>query len=244
MGKSQSRRSKGPASRQKHLERFQRRLLWLLLALLAVIALAIALGDQRSQAQRWLDDWLGRPQAAGAVSGRRIGIVAGHRGFDSGAVCDDGVSEAAVVQAIAERVGDRLRGLGAEVDLLDEYDPQLNGYQADVFVSIHADSCIERSGFKAARSETSAMPEVEDRLLGCMMVSYGEATGLSFDSNSITPDMTGYHGLKRVATDTPALIIEVGFLGGDAGVIVRQPDLPARGIVNGITCFLGGEPGR
>ncbi|MEZ4770599.1 MAG: hypothetical protein R2844_19525 [Caldilineales bacterium] len=136
---------------------------------------------------------------------------------------------------------DRLRRLGADVDLLAEYDDRLNGYQADALVSIHADSCIDRSGFKVARSDTSVIPDVEDRLVGCLMQSYGDATGLGFDSNSITPDMTQYHAFKRVASATPSAIIEVGFLGGDAGVIVRQPALPARGIANGIVCFLEGQ---
>ena len=230
--------ARGAATRQQQVERFQRRLLLLLLAVIAVIGLATWAGGQRSQAERWLGDWLNMPGATSAASGRRIGIVVGHKDFDSGAICEDGLSEGATVAKIAERVADRLRRLGAEVDLLSEYDDRLNGYQADALVSIHADSCIDRSGYKAARSDTSVIPDVEDRLLGCLMQNYSESTGLDFDSNSITVDMTEYHAFKRVASQTPAAIIEVGFLGGDAGIIVRQPDLPARGIANGIVCFL------
>ena len=230
--------ARGAATRQQQVERFQRRLLLLLLAVIAVIGLATWAGGQRSQAERWLGDWLNMSGATSAASGRRIGIVVGHKDFDSGAICEDGLSEGATVAKIAERVADRLRRLGAEVDLLSEYDDRLNGYQADALVSIHADSCIDRSGYKAARSDTSVIPDVEDRLLGCLMQNYSESTGLDFDSNSITVDMTEYHAFKRVASQTPAAIIEVGFLGGDAGIIVRQPDLPARGIANGIVCFL------
>ena len=234
--------AKHPAARQQHLERFQRRLLLLLGAIVAAIALVTWGSGQRSQAEHWLDDWLNRSQATSAVSGLRIGIVVGHKDYDSGAVCEDGTTEGATVQRIAQRVADRLGRLGAEVDLLSEYDDRLNGYQADALVSIHADSCIDRSGYKVARSDTSLIPDVEDRLVGCLMQSYGETTGLSFDSNSITPDMTEYHAFKRVAPQTPAAIIEVGFLGSDAGVIVRQPDLSARGIANGIVCFLEEQP--
>lgn len=234
--------ARGAATRQQHLELFQRRLLLLLLAVMAVIGLATWAGGPagRSQAERWLDDWRNRPAATGAAADRRVGILVGHKDFDSGAICDDGLSEGATVQRIAERVADRLRRLGAEVDLLAEYDDRLNGYEGDVLVSIHADSCIDRSGFKAARSETSVIPDVEDRLVGCLTENYSESTELMFDSSTITPDMTQYHAFKRVAPQTPAAIIEVGFLGGDAGVIVRQPDLAARGVANGIVCFLQG----
>lgn len=242
--KSSSRKqpARGAATRQRQVEHFQRRLLLLLLAVIAVIGLATWAGGQRSQAERWLGDWLNRSEATGAAAGQRIGILVGHKDFDSGAICDDGLSEGATVQRIAERTADRLRRLGAEVDLLAEYDDRLNGYQADVLVSIHADSCIDRSGYKVARSETSVIPDVEDRLIGCLMQSYSESTGLVFDSDTITPDMTQYHAFKRVAPQTPAAILEVGFLGGDAGVIVRQPELPARGIANGIVCFLEEMP--
>ncbi|MCB0255688.1 MAG: hypothetical protein KDI55_18375, partial [Anaerolineae bacterium] len=66
------------AARQQHVERFQRRLLLLLLAVVAVIGLTVWAGGQRSQAERWLDDWLNRSQAASTVSGLRIGILVGH----------------------------------------------------------------------------------------------------------------------------------------------------------------------
>ncbi|MEZ4770600.1 MAG: hypothetical protein R2844_19530 [Caldilineales bacterium] len=66
------------------MERFQRRLLLLLVAIVAVIGLLTWGNGQRSQAERWLDDWLNRPQAASAVSGLRIGILVGHKGYDPG----------------------------------------------------------------------------------------------------------------------------------------------------------------
>ena len=52
------------------------------------------------------------PGAAGAglSLNRRIGLVAGHFGNDSGAVCADGLTEAAVNKDIADRVVTILRG--------------------------------------------------------------------------------------------------------------------------------------
>jgi len=174
------------------------------------------------------------------INGHRIGIVAGHSGNDSGAVCEDGRTEAETVQRIAEKVARRLERSGASVDMLAEYDERLNGYVADALVSIHADSCIDRSGFKVARASLSTKSELDDYLVGCLGARYAEVTGIPFDASTITDDMTGYHAFKRVAASTPAAIIETGFLGGDWQVIGKQPELAARGITDGVICFLEG----
>jgi len=151
---------------------------------------------------------------ANLLNGMRIGIVAGHSGYDSGAVCPDGLTEAEVNLEIAERTADRLRRAGARVDVLEEYDPRLSGYTADVFVSIHADSCESSlSGFKVARVEQSAVPQVEDRLVDCLWERYGDITGLAAHPGTITYDMRDYHAFREIHPQTPGAIIEVGFLG-------------------------------
>jgi N-acetylmuramoyl-L-alanine amidase len=95
----------------------------------------------------------------------RIGIVAGHWERDSGAVCPDGLTEQEVNFDIAKRVVSLLQALGYQVDLLEEFDDRLDGYQADALISIHADSCEAfpnanppASGFKVASVEDSAVP--------------------------------------------------------------------------------------
>ena len=50
----------------------------------------------------------------------KIGIVAGHMGNDSGAVCENGTTEADVNFRIATIVQQRLNALGYETDLLKE----------------------------------------------------------------------------------------------------------------------------
>jgi len=57
-------------------------------------------------------------------------LVAGHQGNDSGAVCLDGLTEATVNLDIAMRVKAGLEANGFQVDLLDEFDPRLEGDQA------------------------------------------------------------------------------------------------------------------
>jgi N-acetylmuramoyl-L-alanine amidase len=177
-------------------------------------------------------------------AGPYVGIVAGHWGNDSGAVCPDGVTEQQVNLEIAKRVTERLRQRGVWVDLLQEFDSRLDGFSADVLVSIHADSCDPidadppATGFKAARSQASQIPNVADKLVDCLRAEYQRTTNMAFHDNSITNDMTFYHSFNELDPNTPAAIIETGFLYLDYDMIVKQPDLPAEGITNGILCFL------
>lgn len=178
------------------------------------------------------------------VPPRRVGIVAGHAGYDPGAVCPDGLTEAEVNMAIARIVVELLSQQGYQVDLLEEFDARLRGYRADALVSIHADSCDVpgASGFKVARVTHSAIPEAEDRLVECLYREYEAATGLPRHPNSITDNMTSYHAFYEIDSHTPGAIIETGFLLEDYAYIVRRPRMVARGIVNGILCFLQQSP--
>jgi N-acetylmuramoyl-L-alanine amidase len=178
-------------------------------------------------------------------AGPYVGIVAGHWGNDSGAVCwDTGVTERDTNLRIAELVVKRLRARGVWVDLLQEFDSRLNGFRGDVLVSIHADSCDPidadppATGFKIARSQASQNPIATDKLVECLRTEYQRATNMAFHENSITNDMTFYHSFRELDPDTPAAIIETGFLRLDYDMIVKQPELPAEGIASGILCFL------
>jgi N-acetylmuramoyl-L-alanine amidase len=186
-----------------------------------------------------------RPKASPVPKGRRIGILAGHLGpeNDPGAVCPDGLREVDINVAVAERVVAALRSQGYEVDLLEEFDERLDGYQADAFVSIHSDSCEIQgaSGFKVARAEDSAIPDVEDRLVEWLYQEYEVATGLPRHESSITPAMHGYHAFRQIAIQTPGAIIELGFMLGDRRALTSNPDRLAQGIVNGLVCFLEPE---
>ena len=174
-----------------------------------------------------------------------VGIVSGHAGFDPGAVCPDGLTEAEVNKMVAEEVVILLNGRGVRTDLLAEFDPALDGYRANALVSIHADSCgVEgMSGFKVARVTVSAIPEAEDRLVTCLINEYGKMTGLEEHSATITDGMTNYHAFREIASHTPGAIIETGFLLGDRALLERNPKLVARGIANGILCFLKSDDG-
>lgn len=178
----------------------------------------------------------------------RVGIVAGHWGSDDGAACPDGLTEVKVNLEVAELVVQSLRGLGYEVDLLQEYDERREGYLADALVSIHADSCMRfpdatpaPTGFKVASVVDSAVPEEEQKLVACLTEEYGRRTGLPVHENSITGHMTGYHTFYDIDGRTPGAIIETGFLWLDRELLTRYPDLVAQGIVDGVVCYVEGE---
>jgi N-acetylmuramoyl-L-alanine amidase len=172
----------------------------------------------------------------------RIGLVSGHRGNDTGTVCSDGLTEAQVNYDIASRVAAEMRALGYRVDVLDEFDSRLNNYHALLLLSIHADSCTyineEATGFKVAHVFDSKVPEQEDRLVSCLADRYAARTGMRFHKNSITRDMTNYHGFYEIAPDTPGAIIETGFLYLDRPILTQHADLVAQGIVDGLMCYL------
>ncbi|RME44842.1 MAG: N-acetylmuramoyl-L-alanine amidase [Chloroflexi bacterium] len=180
----------------------------------------------------------------------RIGILAGHWGYDSGAICPDGLREVDITTDIARRVAERLKILGYQVDLLQEQDPDkpeppLQDYLAAAFVSLHVDSCVPgASGFKVSRWRFSQMPTIEDRFVSCLYEEYSAATGLVHQDDSITIDMWNYYAFREIGKPTPGAIIEMGFMSGDRWLLVQEPDVAAQGIVNGIRCFLEGKTGN
>ncbi len=189
----------------------------------------------------------------GQTSARRVGLVVGHAGLnpetgvqDPGSVCPDGLTELEVNRSIAERAAQALNAAGIQVDLLDEWDDRLAEYRALALVSIHADACVwineQATGYKVSGAVDTAIPDKTQRLVDCLADRYGRVTGLPFHAGSITRDMTEYHTFYEIHSQTPAAIIETGFLYLDRDFLTRQPDLAAQGIVEGVLCYLNNEP--
>jgi len=178
---------------------------------------------------------------------RRIGIVAGHRGpeNDPGAICPDGLTEAEINFNVAQLVVGNLRALGYTVDLLDEFDTRLDGYQAAVIVSIHSNTCRDFgevvSGYLIAGPSARVTVRDEDRrLVECVSENYAVASGLP-RREGVTEDMTDYHSFREIDATTPAAILELGFMLADRAMLTEHQDALAQGITNGVLCFL--EPG-
>ncbi len=176
-----------------------------------------------------------------------IGIVVGHWADtnDPGAVCPDGLTEFQVNQAIATLVKNNLVNQDFNVDLLKEFDPRLSGYKALALVSIHADSCEyvndEATGFKVSAALSTVYPEKAARLTSCLRNRYIEATGMRFHGNSVTADMSSYHAFDEIDGETAAVIIETGFLNLDRQMLTQHQDMVAKGITDGILCYVRNE---
>lgn len=176
-----------------------------------------------------------------------IGIVVGHWADtnDPGAVCPDGLTEFQVNQSIATLVKNNLVDQDFDVDLLKEFDPRLNGYKALALISIHADSCEyvndEATGFKIAAALSTNYPEKAARLTSCIRNRYIEATGMRFHGNSVTADMSSYHAFDEIDRETVSVIIETGFLNLDRQMLTQHQDMIAKGISDGILCYVRNE---
>ena len=177
-----------------------------------------------------------------------VGIVAGHSGNDTGAVCPPELNNTREVDInldVAQRVRNLLVEEGYDVELLSEFDERLNGYQAAALVSIHSDSCIyvndQATGFKVAPAMSTVYPEQAVRLNNCLRDRYSQITGMAFHAGSVTIDMTSYHAFDEINPQTPASIIEIGFMNLDHEILTRQPDIVARGVTRGILCYLRNE---
>ncbi|MDP2776658.1 MAG: N-acetylmuramoyl-L-alanine amidase [Anaerolineales bacterium] len=180
----------------------------------------------------------------------RIGIVAGHTGNDSGAVCLDGngqvdLKEVDINLEIASLVQRSLVARGYQVDLLNEFDTRLNGYRAVALVSIHNDSCEyvndEATGFKVAASLETRDVNRAQRLTACLTDRYQQITGMTYHAGSITSDMREYHAFSEIDPNTITAIIETGFLNLDREILTKQTDRVAEGVKQGILCFITNE---
>ncbi len=188
------------------------------------------------------------PEAALLPSGfpaKKIGIVVGHRGSDSGAVCSNGLTELEVNSNVATFAQMKLIDMGYDVELLDEFDPRLKDYQAGLLFSIHADSCDyindSATGFKVAAALSETKSENSNRLVQCVADRYANITGLRYHYQSVTNDMTRYHAFTEIDPNTTAGIIEIGFLNLDQEMLTSDPERLADGIVAGIKCYMNNE---
>lgn len=119
-------------------------------------------------------------------------------------------------------------------------------YEADAFISIHADGCEDEtvSGFKVAGSSFSMINESEN-LAQSIEDSFLESTDMQIDYN-VTDSMYEYYCFNNVkfhhsiSNTTPGAIIEIGFLSNyyDRQMMFYDQELIADAITRGILDFL------
>lgn len=192
---------------------------------------------------------------------QRIGIITGHSGpplnpafeVDPGAVCDDNndgnpeLTELSINTAVAQRLAGLLLQEGFEIDLLEEWDDRIDNYRGAALVSIHTNTCenlgFGANGFNVQASSNAAIRDRDELLVNCLAQTYAAATGLPRHFGT-SPDLVDYHVFREVSIDTPTVIVELGFMFADRQTLVERPDDMARGIAEGMLCFLKPEQFR
>jgi N-acetylmuramoyl-L-alanine amidase len=164
---------------------------------------------------------------------------------DNGGTRGGGRNEWEVNLDIAERTAALLTAAGYEAEVLPATVPQR--YQADLFISIHADGNNDTSvhGYRVAAPRRDRTGRAQD-FANVLTEAYGEATGVR-SIGTVTRRMTGYYAFNSRRYDhaihpsTVGVIIETGFLTSptDQRILVDDPGRAAQGIFNGVVLYLG-----
>jgi N-acetylmuramoyl-L-alanine amidase len=172
----------------------------------------------------------------------KVGILAGHWQDNPGEVCADGIIEADVNHAIAEKVKLNLEEKDIAVKLFNEFDLDYLNYEAKVFLGIYSGSCLETplppSGFKIGTSLTAGNSDLINAFAVCLAENYQTYTGLPFTYEVVNPDHSSYHIFRDINPNTPAALIMIGALSTDRDLIINRSNTVAEGIAAGITCFI------
>lgn len=185
------------------------------------------------------------PVHDGVLSGLVIVVDPGHGGSDPGTIGYQGTFEKDVNLAISLYLGELLREAGAKVVFTRDNDEYVSIFrrpeiarevQADLFVSIHANSNIERGKARGTETLYRAGDPVSERFARLVQDELVKAITLIDRRIWGRNDLAVFNG-----SDMPAVLVEVGFLDHpDEEVLLRAPgfqQVAAQGIFNGIVRF-------
>ena len=178
---------------------------------------------------------------AGSASSS-IGILIGHWQTDSGNVCENGIVEADVNEAIANQVSIKLNALGYSVKLFSANDLDLVNFRGASLIALYSGSCEDtpenKSGFSIGTTLSTSDLNSSNALAVCMGEIYQSSTKLDF-TYQIIPSTSPYYTLfETVNPNTPTIYLEMGSLYYDQAVLIDNSENVANGIVNGILCYL------
>ncbi len=185
------------------------------------------------------------PVNRGAVRGRVV-IDPGHGGKDPGAHDAMGRVEKSLTLAVANLAAEKLKQRGVTVMLtrsrdvfieLDDRAKYANGFRADLFISIHADSnrSAEKFGHSILLPQSgNPMALYAAQWLNRQLVMYGSPC------HGLRTDDRGLVVLKR--TTCPAILLEMGFLSNPTDAArLSDPTFQnrlAEGIADGVAEYL------
>ena len=178
----------------------------------------------------------------------RIGIVAGHWGFDTGHVCGNelnNVQEVDVNLRVATMVRNILVKAGYTVDLLHEFDPSLSDYTGLALLAIHNDTCDfineSASGFKVSSTAHVSYPAEAKKFNDCLVDRYQRNTDLPFRGSTISSDSDMFYAYNMINNYMTASVIETGYLNLDYRFLTEKTEKVAQGLAEGILCYINNE---
>lgn len=160
---------------------------------------------------------------AGMVGQRVIVIDPGHGGFDGGAQGPSGVTEEEVVLGVAQYLAQYLKQVGGRVFLTREKDEELaedevddlnarirmaSEVDADIFISIHANSFPSPYEFGAQTFFCHNVPGSEDLAQEIQRALVEGISVLGYNYREV--QVAEYYILRNL--EIPAVLVEVGFL--------------------------------
>ena len=176
-----------------------------------------------------------------------IGILPGHYGYDSGYQCGaeyNFVKEVDVDLRLAVMVRDYLEAQGYTVDFLHEFDPALTNYTALALVSLHTNSCDTtkaQTGFNITTGGQNTYPSESKRLNDCLTFYFAQNSGLDFLGENYIPGEEALYSFDNVNNYTTISVIHTGYLGNDYRTISEKTNSLAKGIADGIICYVEDE---
>lgn len=171
----------------------------------------------------------------------RIVIDAGHGGADPGARSVSGHYEKDIVRTIAQKLNEKLQEMGCTVllnpsedktCLLSERTATVNNFQADLCISLHADSSQkpESTGISIRVPHASVLRPMNSHLRNTLAQEYEEARyreSLAY-ANKLQKELVLHTDMKvkqaydpfqlLLGVHMPALLIEMGFLSNEHDV--------------------------
>lgn len=185
------------------------------------------------------------PTGEGVLSGLVIAVDPGHGGSDPGTIGYQGTFEKDVNLAISLYLGELLSEAGAKVIYTRDTDVYVSIFQrpeiameagADLFVSVHANSHIERGRARGTETLYRAGDPASELFARIVQEELVKAITLIDRRIWGREDLAVFNG-----SNIPAVLVEVGFLDHpDEEVLLRASGfqkVAAQGIFNGIVRF-------
>lgn len=185
------------------------------------------------------------PIKEGVLSGLTVVVDPGHGGSDPGAIGYQGTFEKDINLAISLYLGEFLSQAGAKVVFTRDTDEYVSIFRrpeiaieanADLFVSIHANSHIERGKARGTETLYRAKDPVSEIFARTMQDEVVKAITLVDRRIWGRDDLAVFNG-----SNLPSIMVEVGFIDNpEEEVLLRAPGfqkVAAQGIYNGIERF-------